>query len=215
MTATSKDELVGTAQIGYDVLPRASTRYLAYKSPFSVGPIEKGDPINFRARNPEFKTSAATISCPDGQLTGSLLTNRFRTDQFEVTSGASFNGGQAGGPCTSAALGNVSVNVIAGRWPGTFKTTGAGQLNGGPNIQLSLTYGAGIVCHYAATRLSGTFNTDGNPITFSTPRQRFKLDAGAGNSRGCAKSATLTATWQLTTKLPGSAEEYPVILATS
>ena len=52
---------------------------------------------NFRSRSPGFITSGATISCPYGQLTGSLLTNRFKTDQFEVTSGASFNGGPAGG----------------------------------------------------------------------------------------------------------------------
>lgn len=214
VTATSRDGLTGTAQIGYTIIPRVSSLYLEYKTPFTVGPIEKGDPIHFRATNPQFATSTATIQCAQGQLTGSPLTNGFKSDQFEVTNGASFNGGPAGGPCTSSALGNVTVNVTPGSWRGTFKTNGAMRLSGNPSLMFSLSYGSGVVCHYAKESLTGTFNTDGNPITVSTTKQSFALDTTVANSRGCRKSAVLTSTWQLTTTPAGSAEEFPVILAT-
>ena len=213
VTATSKDGLVGTTEIGYTVKLNPSKLYLAYKTPFTIGPIEKGDPINFRASNPEFVTSAGTIQCPDGQFNGTLLSNGFKTDQFEAPGGANFGGGPRGGTCTSAALGNVTIDVMPGHWRGTLKTSGKSQLYSSPSLAFSLSYGAGVVCHYTAAAATGKFNADGNPITISTTRQSFKLDKVASNSHGCPKTAGLTATWQLTTSLPGSAEEYPIVLA--
>ena len=215
VTATSKDGLTGSAQIEYDVVPKFSKLYLAYKSPVHVGPIERGDPIYFRATNVELSASRAKIQCASGQLTGAMLTNGFKTDQFEVTEGASFNGGPGGGSCTSATLGNVVVDMTPGQWSGTFKTSGTTSLNGAPGLELGLAYGAGTACHYTATSIKGHFNTNGSPIAVSTARAPFKLDSGAPNTQGCPKTARLTATWQLTTSLPGSGEEFPVILTAS
>ena len=102
--------------------------------------------------------------------------------------------------------------MTPGRWLGTLQTSGKSELYSSPNLALSLSYG-GLACHYTAASLKGNFNTDGNAIALSTANQSFKLDKGATNSHGCAKSARLTATWQVTTRLPGSGEEFPVILA--
>lgn len=215
VTATSKDGLTGSAQIGYNVVPKLSKLSLAYKSPLRVGPIERGDPIYFRATNVELSTSNAKIQCASAQLTGAMLTNGFKTDQFEVTEGASFNGGPGGGACTSATLGNVVVDVTPGQWSGTFKTSGTSSLNGAPDLDFGLSYGAGTDCHYTATSTKGHFNTNGSPIAVSTARAPFKLDSGAANTQGCPKTARLTATWQLTTSLPASGEEFPVILTAS
>ena len=82
VTATSKDGLTGTAQIGYTVQLNPSKLYLAYKTPFTIGPIERGDPIHFRATNAQFISSAATIECPSGELSDAA-DNGFKTDQFE------------------------------------------------------------------------------------------------------------------------------------
>ena len=215
VTATSKDGLTGTAEISYTVQLNPSKLSLAYRSPFMIGPIERGDPIHFRASAPEFVTPAGTIQCQDGELDATLLSNGFKTDQFEAAGGASFGGGPQGGSCSSAALGNVSVNVTPGVWLGTLQTSGKSQLYSSPNLAFSLSYGAGVVCHYAAASVKGKFNTDGSAIALSTAKQTFKLAAGADNSHGCPKTARLTATWQLTTSLPGSAEEYPVILTSN
>ena len=70
-----------------------------------------------------------------------------------------------------------------------------------------------MICRYAAAKLGGKFNTDGNPITISTTKQPFKLEQGPNNTHGCPKTGAITATWQLTTSLPGSPEELPVVLA--
>ena len=215
VTATSKDGLTGSAQIGYNVVPKLSRLSLAYKSPLRVGPIERGDPIYFRATNVELSASSAKIQCASAQLTGAMLTNGFKTDQFEATEGASFNGGPGGGACTSATLGNVVVDMTPGQWSGTFKTSGTSSLNGAPDLELGLSYGAGTACHYTATSMKGHFNTNGSPIAVSTARAPFKLDSGAPNTQGCPKTARLTATWQLTTSLPGSGEEFPAILTAS
>ena len=215
VTATSKDGLTGTAGISYMVQLNPSKLNLAYKSPFMIGPIERGRPLTFRASNAEFTTSAGTIQCPSGELDATLLSNGFKTDQFEAAGGASFGGGPQGGTCSSAALGNVSVNVTTGVWLGTLQTSGKSQIYSSPNLAFSLSYGAGVVCHYAAASVKGKFNTDGSAIALSTAKQTFKLEAGADNSHGCPKTARLTATWQLTTSLPGAAEEYPVILASN
>ena len=212
VTATSKDGLVGSTQISYNVLPNISKLRLAYKTPFTIGPIEKGDPIHFLAQDPQFVTSAGTIDCPTGQLSGTLLTNGFKTDEFEAPGGASFGGGHTGGECTSTTLGSVSVQVAPGRWLGTLTTGGKSELYGSSRLALSLFY-RGLACHYTAVGLKGNFNTDGSPIAVSNANQSFKLDKGAANSHGCVKSARLNATWQVTTRLPGSAEELPVVLA--
>ena len=210
VTAASRDGLTGAAQIGYQVVPNPSKLLLAYKTPFTIGPIEKGDPINWRAASAEFVTSAGTIDCSTAQIDGKLLSNALKTDQLESSAGASFGSGPAGGGCTSSALGAVSVEASPGSWFGTLKTSGKSQLYAPPDLALSLSYG-GLVCHYTALVLNGRFNTDGNAIELTNSKQTFHLEKNE-SPRGCVKSAAFTAAWQLTTTLPGSAEEVPVIL---
>jgi hypothetical protein len=61
-----------------------------------------------------------------------------------------------------------------------------------------------------ARKVKSTLNNDGRPITAMTMSQRFKAVPG-GNSV-CPKKATLSASWSLTTTLPGNAQPLPVAL---
>ncbi len=213
VTATSKDGLEGAAQISYKVTPNLSKYYLAYTSPL-LRPIEKGDPVYLHATNPGFTTSGGTIQCTEGQLATTLFTNGFKTDVLDASQAASFDDGPRSSACTSPSLGAVLVHVAPGQWVGALKPSGKLELDANPSLMVNLSSSGGAVaCNYDAAKIKGTFNTDGRPIALKTNNQKFKLDKTATNTGNCPKSLKLDASWQLTTGLPGSAEEYPVILA--
>lgn len=162
---------------------------LELQTPTGLHYIEKGDPIYYIAHEVTIVTVAGRVGCPT-TFNSVLETNgqkRDLADDFELN----WCGTPVPGKPKKAFLGAGSAD---------FEEVG---------IELSAQDGA--TCSYSAKKMKGTFdNAPDTPIVVSMDNQTLK--ATKGSPKECGKSVSISADWNLTGSLPGSAEQYPVVL---
>ncbi len=185
--------------------------------------IEKGDPMQFVSDEVVLATSVGNIQCSVGELDATLESNGLKTDEFSIT-GAMFNGA-GGAPCSGpTSLGDATVVAMppTGGWLGTFKTNGTSEVIGNPNLignpdlLVSVTFGElvpAVHCTWEASKVKSSFDADGRPIQITEADEKFKVDRSMSDA-ACPRTGTMSASWTLTTSVPGSTsdEQAPVVL---
>jgi hypothetical protein len=172
--------------------------------------IEKGDPMRLTSDDFTLVTSGLTVQCGQAELDGALQTNGLKKDQFSIT-GATFGGG--GSSCMDAATGGavtVSATPPTGGWLDTIGTNGKNAVGnpdfiGNPGLLVEVAPGppANMRCFFEAKMLKGFDAGDTHGIIIVNSNVAFKLDR-TSSADGCEKKASVSASWALTTSVPGS-----------
>jgi hypothetical protein len=155
--------------------------------------LEPGDPLTWTIKLATLATNQGNIQCANGHLNGVLNTNGLKTDGFTIT-GAGFEE-ECGTPFGPAII----------HFPGPLKWQGVLKMKGSTDL-LSPAFSAtftqtGLSCSWAAKKVKGTFNANGQAITIGIANAKFK--AVPGSSPICPKMGTLTTSASLTTQPPG------------
>lgn len=125
-----------------------------------------------------FETPAGTVSCPDGLLVATLLSNNSTKNQISIEAGAS--AGPNGILCkTTTPLGAVEVKAGGLPWIQQFAPSGKAMLKGHKKLQLTVTVPllAGLQCTYEAAKIIETFPLAANgvpmPLELTVANQAF------------------------------------------
>jgi hypothetical protein len=154
--------------------------------------LEPGDPLTWTIRLATLATKQGTIQCTNGHLNGVLNTNGLKTDTFTLT-GAGFEE-ECGTP-----FGKAMIHFPGPlKWQGVLKTKGVTELLG-PAFSATFAQ-TSLTCSWAAKKVKGTFNANGQAITIAIANAKFK--AVPGSSPMCPKMGALTTSASLATQLP-------------